>query len=51
MNKTIFMNVCNDVKELVVYSVEGIIWMLEKGKDLIEEIDFNEVFMKDDEEY
>lgn len=34
MNKTVFMNVCNDVKELIIYGVEGIIWILEKGENI-----------------
>ena len=30
------INIYNDVKELVIYGIEGIIWILEKGKNLIE---------------
>ena len=32
------INIYNDVKELVIYSIEGIIWILKKGKDLVEKI-------------
>lgn len=37
-NKEDMVNICNDVKELVIYGIEGIIWILEKGKNLIEKI-------------
>ena len=41
----IFMNMCNDVKELIIYGIEGIIWVLEKGKNLIENIDIDELII------
>ena len=46
MNKTVFMNVCNDVKELIIYGVEGIIWILEKGENTLENIDIDELINK-----
>ena len=46
MNKTVFMNVCNDVKELIIYGVEWIIWILEKGENTLENIDIDELINK-----
>ena len=37
-DKTDIINIYNDVKELIIYGIEGIIWILKKGKDLIEKI-------------
>lgn len=37
-NKEDMTNIYNDIKELVIYGIEGIIWILKKGKDLIEKI-------------
>ena len=30
------INIINDIKEIIIYGIEGIIWILEKGKNLIE---------------
>lgn len=35
-DKEDMINIYTDIKELVIYGIEGIIWILEKGKNLIE---------------
>lgn len=45
MNKTVFMNVCNDVKELVIYGIKGIIWILKESKKILEDINIDKLIM------
>ena len=45
MNKTVFMNVCNDVKELTMYGIEGIIWILEESEKILGDIDVDKLIM------
>ena len=37
-DKADIINIYNDVKELIIYMIEGIIWILKIGKNFIEKI-------------
>lgn len=40
-DKEDMINIYNDIKELIIYGIEGVIWILEKGKNLIEKVNIN----------
>ena len=43
-NKEDMINITNDVKEIMIYSIEGSIYVLKKVNKIIEKIDFDKIF-------
>ena len=43
-NKEDMVNIVNDLKEIIIYSIKGNVYILKKVNKVIEKIDFDKIF-------